>query len=232
MDSLGLIAEFRNDVDDNALPQLWSDATIALYADDAQKMFCRLTNGLADSTSQMCNIDIDEGEPWAALDKRILKIRRAERVSDGRPVTIINAEDLDTLGVRLDRVGVVNSLVLGLEENKIRWGCVPSDADAITMTVFRLPLRPITTEKSQLEIGEQHHLHLLLWMKHLAYGKQDADVYDPRKASVNEGAFRAYCTAVKSEQDRARHKTRIVAYGGIGGFGAGPGNYGNRNGGW
>lgn len=223
MDSVELIQAFRDDVDDNAEPRLWADAAIARYADDAQKMFCRLTNGLSDSSSPMCSIDIDAGEPWAALDKRILKVRRMQRVSDSRPVAVVNVEDMDQMGIRLDATpGAVDYAVLGMEEGKLRWVRVPAVADAVQLTVYRLPLRPITTGKAPLEIAEQHHYHLILWMKHLAYNRQDSDVYDPRAADKNEGAFRAYCTAVKAEQDRARSKVRIVAYGGIGGFSGDP----------
>lgn len=226
MDSLGLLAAFRDDVDDNAVPRLWSDATIAAYADDAQKMFCRLTNGISDSTSDLCSIDIEVGEAWADLDKRILKVRRAQRTSDARPVTVLNVEDLDSAGVRLDATqGPVDAVILGMDENKVRWHKVPAKADVLTLTVYRLPLRTISVTKAPLEIAEQHHLHLLLWMKSLAYNKQDSDVYDPRAAEKNEAKFRAYCAAVKAEQDRARSKVRIVQYGGVGGdFG----NHGHR----
>lgn len=216
MDSLGLLAAFRDDVDDNATPYLWSDASIAAYADDAQKMFCRLTNGIADSTSSVCVISIDTGEPFAALDRRILKIRRMQRDSDARQIKIVNVEDMDTMGVRLDtKAAPITVAVLGMEDHKIRWGAIPAVDDTASMTVFRLPLRAITTTKSTLEIDEQHHRPLLLWMKYLAYGKQDSDVYDARAVQSNEAAFRAYCTDAKREQDRARHKVRIVAYGGL-----------------
>lgn len=216
MDSLGLLAAFRNDVDDNAAPYLWSDASIAAYADDAQKMFCRLTNGISDSTSEVCSIDIEAGEAWANLDKRILKVRRMQRESDARTIVVVNFEDLDECGIRLnDSRGQVNRVILGMEENKVRWHQVPAVADVALLTVYRLPLRTITVAKSMLEIAEQHHLHLLLWMKSLAYGKQDSDVYDPRAAERNEFKFRDYCKAVKAEQDRARSKVRIVQYGGI-----------------
>jgi hypothetical protein len=216
MDSLGLIAAFRTDVDDNAVPQLWSDASVAEYADDAQKMFCRLTNGISDSTSDLCSIDIEIGEPFADLDKRILKVRRMQRASDSRPIILVNFEDLDSCGLRLDATrGTVGNAVLGMDENKVRWSRVPAVADVAQLTVYRMPLRAITVAKTQLEIAEQHHRALLLWMKYLAYSRQDSDVYDPRAAAANEQKFRAYCMDAKFEQDRARSKVRVVRYGGI-----------------
>lgn len=234
MDSLGLTGEFRLDVDDNVAPYLWSDALIASYADEAQKMFCRLTNGISDSTSPLCTINIEAGEPFADLDKRILKVRRMQRASDARPITVANVEDMDSLGIRLtDQTGPVDYAITGMDENKIRWLRVPAADDEAQLTVFRLPLRTITTAKTPLEIGEQHHRSLLMWMKYLAYKRQDTDTYDARASDKNEAAFRAYCAQAKAEQDRARSKVRVVRYGdgGYGGGGGGPGGgYGGYDG--
>jgi len=216
MDSYGLRDAFRADVDDSVAPYLWSDDLIALYADDAQKKFCRLTNGIADSSSDLCSVDIEAGEPVAAIDKRILKIRRVQRDSDGRPLDIYNLEDLDLRGIRLTtQKGPVRAVVLGMEEHSVRWLDVPLLNDTATLAVYRLPLRDITTTKTQLEIDSQHHVALLLWMKHLAYARQDADTHNEQLSQRYEAEFRAYCSEAKAEQDRARSKVRVVAYGGI-----------------
>lgn len=229
MDSFGLRDAFREEVDDLALPNLWSDKAIAAYADDAQKMFCRLTNGISDSTSALCTLDISTGEPFADLDKRILKIRRIQRDSDAHPIEIVNVEDMDALGIRLRSLqGIVRSIITGMDEHKVRWHMVPAADDTATMTVFRLPLLAITTTQRPLEIDEQHHRALLLWMKHLAYNRQDTDVYNANLSAANEAAFRAYCAAAKIEQDRARSKVRVVQYGGIGEIGRGHHGYGRH----
>lgn len=216
MDSLALIKAFRTDVDDNVGPFLWSDETVAEYADDAQKMFCRLTNGIADASSQMCEVDISAGDAFSAIDRRILKIRSIARGSDGRTIGMANVENLASIGLRLTAVaGPVHTAVTGMEDHKVRWINVPAVDDVARLTVYRLPLRAITTAKAPLEIDEQHHRALLLWMKHLAYAKQDTDTYDAQKSGEAEARFRAYCMQAKAEQDRAKHKVRIVAYGGI-----------------
>lgn len=214
MDSLALIKEFRLDVDDNVAPFLWSDELVASYADDAQKMFCRLTNGIADATSQMCEVDISAGEAFAPIDKRILKIRSIARGSDGRAITLANIENLDGLRIT-DQTGPVLYAITGMEDNKVRWAHVPAVDDVARLVVFRLPLRTVTTTKAPLEIDEQHHRALLLWMKHLAYAKQDTDTADASKSAEAEMRFRAYCQFAKGEQDRAKHKIRVTAYGGI-----------------
>ncbi len=66
-----------------------------------------------------------------------------------------------------------------------------------------------------LEVREEHHIHLLLWMKHLAYQKQDADTFDKEKAEKMETAFEAYCFNAKRDKQRRNQKPRLIAYGGL-----------------
>lgn len=217
MDSGQLKDLFRADVDDNVAPYLWSDVEVASYMDDAQKMFCRLTGGIGDASSLLCSVDIFAGEPFAKFDPRILKIRRIQRDSDARKLDILNVEDLDTKGIQLDALtGSVERVVIGMEPFALRWVKVPLVDDTASLVVYRLPLRPIVAvPATSLEIPEQHQRHLLLWMEHLAYSKQDTDTLDKKKAADREADFRAYCAAASAEIAKLRHKTRVVAYGGI-----------------
>lgn len=226
MNSLELMQQFRRDIDDVADPKLWSDGEVAYYANDAQRMFCRLTNGISDSSSIACDLDVVVGQVEFDLHPSIMRIRRAMRSSDGRQVQILNVDDVDQMGHRLNkRSGPVDSMIIGMDENAGRWGVVPSIKDTITLTVFRLPLNTIKPidpavpladqKKVKLEIPEQHHWHLLMWMKHLAYGRQDSDTYDARKADINERAFRTYCQQAKNEQDNTRRVARPIMYGGL-----------------
>jgi hypothetical protein len=74
----------------------------------------------------------------------------------------------------------------------------------------------ITTAGDQaLEIDEQHHNALLLWMKHLAYDKQDSETLDKGMAAEYEARFRMYCAAALKEQERARRNSGTVIYGGL-----------------
>lgn len=91
----------------------------------------------------------------------------------------------------------------------------PNNTATVELRVFRLPLVPITDAGDQeLEIDEQHHLSLLLWMKHRAYGKEDAETFDRSKRDDFEQRFQAYCARAKAEQVRLRHPAGTVQYGG------------------
>jgi hypothetical protein len=97
----------------------------------------------------------------------------------------------------------VCALVIGEEDNKARTYPLSNETLTIQLSVFRLPLNPIDDGELELEVGEQHHRHLLLWMKSLAYGKQDAETYDRTKKADFESEFRAYCAAVKRAGEEA-----------------------------
>lgn len=225
MNSTSLLARFRADVNDVATPYLWSDPEIYSYIDDAQKMFCRLQGGIADSTSAVTQLSLTANQPYCAVSPLILKIREAYLTSSGHVLEILNFEDLelrrpiDDYGYqssyRIDSsVGEVRGIVLGMETNKIRLVRIPDTDQEISLIVYRMPLLAISGANQELEIDEQHHLHLLLWMKHLAHMKQDAETYDRGRADQFRVEFLDYCNQAKSEREKREHKYRTVAYGG------------------
>jgi hypothetical protein len=217
LNSTELLDLFRREMADTAKPYLWSDDDVYGYIDDAQKMFCRKTDGIADATTQaVVEIYLEAGDDWVDLHPSILTIRDVSR-SDGCPVEVLNREDMPSRGLRFDGLaGQVRRLVIGMQENKARVHPVSNEETTLHLIVYRLPLEDITFDGDQeFEVGSQHHPHLLAWVKARAYGKQDADTVDEKKKLKFEGEFLAYCRAVKLEQARKRHKPRTVMYGGL-----------------
>ena len=225
MNSTALLALFRADVRDEAVPYLWSDTEILSYIDDAQKMFCRLQGGIADSSSALTLLEIAAGDKFATYDPRILKLRSAYREDNGRELELLNFEDLQFRqaesdygyrpGFKIDNSeGELRALVTGMEANKVRLWRVPTEAQDVRLVVYRLPMASITATNQPLEIDEQHHRHLLHWMKHLAHQKQDAETYDRGRAEQFRTEFLVYCDQAKAEREKREHKFRTVMYGG------------------
>lgn len=225
MDAAALLALFRADVRDDVAPYLWSDIEVLSYIDDAQKMFCRLQGGILDSTSPLTVLTVTIGVANVPYDPRILKVKGAWRESDGCVIEILNFEDLqfkpvtNDYGYRLppqidNTPGPIKALVTGMDDTSFRIVHVPIEADIVHLTVLRLPLKTISEAELTLEIAEQHHRHLLLWVKHLAHLKQDAETYDRGRAEQFRSEFLAYCDMAKGERERRDHKPRTVAYGG------------------
>jgi hypothetical protein len=212
-----LLDLFRSEMSDWAEPFLWSDEEVYGYIDDAQKMFCRLTDGISDATTEeVTQLQVDIGTTWLDTHPSILKIRDCYRTDTGRGVDVINREDMATRRMFFDGVpGVLRALVIGMEADKARVYPDSSEAVTLQLTVFRLPLADVTESSQTFEIAPEHHRHLLGWVKHLAYDKQDAETQDKKKSAEFEAAFRRYCTQSTDEERRKRHKPRAVAYGGL-----------------
>ena len=219
MDAAEVVDQFRSDVNDVAEPKLWPDEEVFRYLDDAQKMFCRLGGGLGDATTPAITaLPVTIGNDTLKLHPSILKFRDAYTVSDGQPIEIINYKDFRRLGLRWDgSTGPVRYVVIGMQPHHARLYPNPTVTDTIQTMVDRLPLESISVDdtSAELEIDEQHHPHLTLWMRHRAYAKQDSETYDKQKSADFEAQFRAYCALAFEEKNRAMHKTRVVEYGGL-----------------
>lgn len=217
MNTSDALEVFREEMNDEATPYLWSDPWFFRALDEAQKNFCRWTEGIEDATTPaITQATVLANEEWVDLDPRVLKVREVVNVATGRPYKVHNMEDAARLGVVFGgRVGQIEAFVAGLSKNKLRaWPKPTADTD-VELRVFRLPLVGITDAgDEEFEIDEQHHLSLLLWVKARAYGKEDVETFNRSKRDDYEGRFRAYCEAAKREQVRLRHTVGVVAYGG------------------
>ncbi len=212
MDTTELLTMFRSEVDDAVVPYLVSDALVYAYIDDAQKMFCRWTEGIEDGRS--FSLAIAPNVEWYDIDPAILKLRKAYDATTGREVRVINTEKAEFYGVVFDgRPGPVKTLVAGIEKHALRAWPMPNATATIPLEVFRLPR---TVEAGDdLEIDDQHQQHLLIWVKHRFYGIKDSEVYDKRASEEKQQEFKDYCAAAKKEQERARRSAGTVNYGGI-----------------
>lgn len=220
-----LNAFFRDDVQDTAVPQAWSDTTFFQYLDDAQRMFCRLTNGIEDSRTALdlkgvalCQLNVVPTVEWYPISPLILKIRTIYRTDTGLPVQTTFPEQLEALNIRFDgNSNCVNAVIQGMTKGFVRIWPIPNETVTLNLQVSRLPLITLTGDNSNLspEIDDQHALALLLWCKSRAYGKQDQDTYDKTKSAAYKDLFYAYCAAAKDEQIKARHTPGNIAYGGI-----------------
>ena len=218
MNSSELLDLYRSEMEDTLEPFLWSDEDIFRYANEAQKKLVRDTGGIPDgTTAAVTRIAVTTATDRYALHSSILQIRTASRADTGRPIEVLNFEDMQQRRWYFDGVvGVLRALVIGIERHKLRVWQYPTEAANVDLTVFRLPLVEITDAGDQeFEIDVEHHQSLLYWMRHLGYLKQDAETYDKNKAAEFEAYHNAYCAQVKEEERRKRHKTRIVRYGGI-----------------
>jgi hypothetical protein len=212
MDATELRDLFRIEMSDAIVPYLLSDPQVYVYLDDAQKQFCRWTEGIEDGRS--FTLSIQPNAEWYDTDASILKLRKVTDAVTGRPVTLINTETVEDRGIRFDgRTGPLSVLVMGIEKHAVRAWPMPSLPATLALEVFRLP-RTIEAG-DELEVDEQHHINLLMWAKHRAYGNEDSEIFHAARSEKFKQDFREYCADARKEQERARRVTGAVSYGGI-----------------
>jgi hypothetical protein len=214
MNTTGLLEYFRSQMMDEERPYLWSDTEVMTYMNEAQMMFCRLSEGIADaSTPEVVNVPVVLGELRALTHPSILTFRMALLASSGAQIEIVNHTDVRSW---TNQIGQVRRMIVGLEPDIVRWGTTPDEDDEVNLTVFRLPLLDLVEFDQDLEIPTKHHAYLLYWMQHLAYLKPDTEVFDKKASDRAKAAFEAYCEGlVSAETRRQRQKPRVVQYGGI-----------------
>lgn len=232
MDVTTLVALFRAETGDTVdTAYFWSDVEVYSFADDAQKMFCRLTGGIPDATSAITTISVTAGSKFVSISPKILRLKAVENPVTNKRCEILNYEDVAATTITTDygyatqrgldnTTGPIKAVVSGMEPNKLRLIAIPEDDQVLNLVINRLPLIDINTttvgdDTAVLEIDEMHHRHLLLWMKALAHMKQDAETYDQGKAAEFDVAFRQYCAQAKGDRELHEHKYRTVVYGGI-----------------
>lgn len=230
MNARELLAQYRNEMVDTRRPYFWSDEEILGYMDEAYKTFVRLMGGIADFTSDLTRADIVAGDSVGILDKRILRITEAFRVSDGRKIEVKNHTDINFTRdndygmirpIYLDtQPGPVRYMVIGAERGKCKWIQVPEADDVAQLYVYRLPQTTIALDGSNLdyefdEIGEEHIPFLCRWMRYRGYNKADAELFDAQRGETFRATFVAYCEQAKREWERYKHKNREIQYGGL-----------------
>jgi len=167
VNSSSMLAAFRDEMADQELPYLWSDAAIYRYIDSAQKMFCRLTEGIEDARTY--TLSVVPGTAWYQIDPVILKVRDATRTDTGREVPLVALEKARPEGIIFDgATGPLKVLVSGFEKDALRAWPVPDETVTVTLSVFRLPLVRIEEADQDLEVDDQHEAGLMLWVKHMA----------------------------------------------------------------
>jgi hypothetical protein len=216
VDSAELVTLFRKDMVDETRPFLWSDFEVYGYADDAQKMFARLTGGIPDMTSSAITqlpFDIDQTD--IKLDPRILKVRSGVPRLGRGPISVINYENMTKEGVRFDgKKGPVRAVVIGADSKLAYYLPIPTIADTLPASrgpasagdadakmTSRRTWRSTSTTTAPVALDEVARVH-------------EAGRGDVRQEQVGyrirEQVPRVLLRSA-NEKDRRKHKTRVVS---------------------
>jgi hypothetical protein len=229
-----LLAQLRLDLEDPELPgtgvtpdsdSLWSNAELLHYLDEAQRIFASQTDCLPDATNFKSSIKA--GQTWVERDPLIVRIRSGYMTTAKRTITPTNLVDIerghatDDYGLEVrsrwrDSTGTPRFVIEDMDAFNSRLAPIPTEADSIEWSVYRLPLEAIDSTGSALEIDDRFHYDLLVWAKKMAFSKQDVETQDMTRQRDME---RDWNTRVIPEaQAYFRKKYRrsgVTSYGGI-----------------
>lgn len=209
-----LITAFRTETDDTATPPLWSDTDITRYANDAVRD--AVERGLLiedDATADICQITVTANTAAYPLDPRILKIKRVTLASTNRMLPGIDQDSLDR-GIRPVFMGHAPSweTCKGTRcyietTSGIRIVGIPTDNDALNLSVYRLPLSDMVELTDEPEIRVERRYDLLDGMLSRAYLKHDSETYNPKLAADHEARFTQHFGAKIDASARKKQRT-------------------------
>lgn len=204
-----LIAAYRAESLDNVKPYFVSDELATGYANEAVTEACRRSIPLRDSSM---TASVTAGEELVPLSNKVIRLIRARLQSQSRPLEFVTTYEMDCGTPAWESItGIPQSVVTDYQNNTLRLWPVPIADDTLLLTVDRLPLKKMESDDDEPELREEYHDGLVDWMLHKAYSRQDADMFDPRKAEqyarAFESEFGARSSARNEEWMRQRHST-------------------------
>jgi len=209
------------------------------FSDASTPAIVDLTVNRIDKTADP--VVIDDTHRFADLDYRVIKIRSAKLVSTGERVKPMTYEAMDREPSSInstyatiahtdweDALGDPKHLITDVERGKVRISPMavsntPNPTagdllDVIRLQVYRLPLTDLIVGSTAFEIQEsEYQRSLILYMKHLAYSKNDVDVFDQALADRALASAEVEFSRIKRHLKRVRYSahTATVKYGGL-----------------
>lgn len=210
MNRASLIAQFRIEADDTVNnPYLWADEEIGAWLSEAEEEAAIRANLLYDTiTAEVCQIAVVANTASYPLHAAITEIAYAQFVptSDSTRVAMLTSKDrleLDRLNPRW-RQETGEPRHFAQNDTTLTLFPRPSEAGALTLEAYRLPLAPLVNDADEPEIGQAHHRHLVNWALFRAFSKPDAETIDPNRAAQAEDRFtRHFGLPVDADMRRA-----------------------------
>lgn len=191
-----LIGRFRIEADDRVIPYLWESEWVAAWLAEAQnEAALRARLILDDFTPEVTQIAVTSGLDSYALHPTVYEIARVDFVPGGGhviPIYLTSREKLDAqhaywreLPRGVPRWGIQT-------DKRIRLVPVPEHNGTLRLEAYRLPLNALANDNDQPELHDAHHIHLVQWALHKAFGRPDSDSHDPGRSAVALGNFESY----------------------------------------
>lgn len=218
-----LIGIFRDRMDDNELPALWSDDRIVDWFDEAQREFARVTHIFKDTASLAVTAD----SPYTTMPEDFLEYRTGRSDIQKNNIVNINLNEANSAPISddygrvsvsdwMDSTGAPTTIILDIIEGQGRLVPIPVEDDNITMFYSRYPKKTITASSSKTElVNPQHQKLLVTYARAMAYDDQDSDVFDSNQAAKFMQEFLNKLDVYKAQITNSTRRAGTVKYGGI-----------------
>ena len=204
-----LIRRFRVLSLDNVTPPFWADEDVTDWLNEAQNEACiRARLIREDELAAVCSIALTPGIHTYALNPLVYEIismwvKPASGIN--RQVTLRSREWLNHHLPEWRECTRPAEIAIQ-DDTTVRMVGTVEAGDTLELECYRLPLRPMANDTDKPEIHTMHHVHLVQWALHRAFGVPDADSFDPTKSARAEAEFTKYF-GIRPDAD-ARRDTR------------------------
>lgn len=212
-----IIAEYRKDADDSKTPPFASNTQLMADANEAENEACSRGRLLLDSTTaEICELNFTAGDSGLiTLDPRIISIKRA--MWSGRTTPL-----LPRLQVRMDEEmpgweshptePQPTFYVTDYQTDAIKLVRTPSENGTVLLSVWRYPLEPMESLDSEPEIKPAYHRGLVQWILFRVYNRQDAELYDAKKAAYAFALFVRQFGEERSARNQAWQRNEMPVF--------------------
>lgn len=196
----------------------WSNEELTRFINEAQNRVCLDALAIKDSTT--FTISVTAGTATYSLDSRIIQIKGIYLNSTGKELIEQEFEDLYTRQNWRNVTGTPTHYMLDIDTNKIHLYPKPTANDTIYLIAYRLPLEQFNWETNDTQSSElrlEYQIPMLNWAAYLAYQKDEANTFDPQRATYFRQLYSADFTYNSPYSDirRRRSNNRTISYGGL-----------------
>lgn len=202
---------------DGSEDQLWSDATLIRYIDEAQQRLAAMGLVIRDGrTPQTCIVELTAGQAQYDLHPSVIAVISARREPDTAdlmrtghaalgninqaPAQFIDPSPFTSLppGKPIayttdEDMGQSDRGSMGIMSMRLYPLPTEDYLEPVHLRVVRLPIHRLTPEnvRATPEVPEEHHLEMLDWAAYLALRIADVDAGMPRRAEEFRQSFMA-----------------------------------------
>jgi hypothetical protein len=181
-----LIARYRSDSTDTAIPYLCTDEEVTGFLNEGEEEAALRANLIFDATTaDVCVIAVTAGTAVYPLHESVFQVTKATFTPTGDtcPIPLGLSDRVEQDRIRPNwRTTSEPPQVLIVDDTSVQIACLPDTDGTLNLEVYRAPLTLMAATDDVPEIGRAHHRHLVLWALYRAYIKPDTEINDPGRA--------------------------------------------------